>query len=96
MCGIGDVDNGRAVRLVLAGLRIDGRRDIVGSTVMSDIGDPAIALVVDRRLIGAARLQIVGADKLHIGGFGRRANHLLLSLRAGEARNESHRGKRDK
>jgi len=96
LLGIGDVDDRRAVRLGLAGLRIERRRNIVGAAVMSDIGDPAVALMMDGRLIGAARLLIVAADQFHVGGFGRRADHLLLRLRAGETRNKSHRGKRDR
>ncbi len=65
-------------------MRIDRLRNVVGAAVVADIGDPAVALVMDGRLIGAARLQIVGADQLHVGGFRRRADHLLL--RVGEAR----------
>ena len=78
MRGIGDVDDRGAVRLGLAGQRIDRRGNVVGAAVMADIGDPAVALMMDGRLIGAARLQIVVADQLHVGGFGRRADHLLL------------------
>ena len=59
-------------------MRIDGRRNIVGAAVMADIGDAAVALMMDGRLIGAARLQIAGSDQLHVGGFGRRADYLLL------------------
>jgi hypothetical protein len=44
---------------------------------MADVSDPAIALLVDRRLVGAAPLQIVVADEIHI---------LALRLRLGEAR----------
>ena len=79
--GIGDVDDRGAVRLGLAGLRIDRRRDIVGAAVMADIGDPALALLVDGRLIGAARLQVVEADEPHVGGFRRRADFLRLGIR---------------
>ena len=59
-------------------MRIDRRRDIVAAAVMADIGDPAVALMMDGRLIGAARLQVAGSDQLHVEGFGRRADHLLL------------------
>ena len=41
---------------------------------MTDIGDPAITLFVDRRLIGASRLQIVRADEAHVQSFRRVAN----------------------
>src|SRR4029077_6817755 len=44
------------------------------------------ALMMDGRLIGAARLQVAISDQLHVGGFGRRADHLLLRLGAGDAR----------
>ncbi len=76
--GIGDVDDRGAVRLRLAGLRIDRRRDVVAATVMADIGDPAVALMMDGRLIAAARLQVVGSDQPHVESFRRRADHLLL------------------
>jgi hypothetical protein len=59
---------------------------IVGAAVMADIGDPALALMMDGRLIGAARLQVVIADQFHVGGFGRRADDLALSLRDPAAR----------
>ena len=78
MRGIGDVDDRGAVRLGLAGHRIDRIGNVVGAAVMADIGDPAVALMMDGRLIGAARLQVVVADQLHVGGFGRRPDHLLL------------------
>src|SRR6185436_9078703 len=76
--GIGDIDDRRAVWLRLAGLRINRRRNIVAAAVMADIGDPAVALMMDGRLITAARLQVVGSNQLHVEGFGRRADHLLL------------------
>src|SRR3954452_21452222 len=76
--GIGDVDDRCAVRFGLAGLRVDGRRNIVAATVMADIGDPAVALMMDGRLIAAACLQVAGSNQLHVAGFGRRPNHLLL------------------
>ena len=48
---------------------------------MADVGDPALSLVMNRRLIGAARLQVVIANELHIAFFfllrlsrGRKAN----------------------
>ncbi len=86
--GIGDVDDRGAVRLGFAGLRIDRRGNVVGAAVMADIGDPALALVMDGRLVGAARLQIVGADEAHVGRFRRRADFLRLRhlqlQRAGE------------
>ena len=83
--GIGDVDDRGAVRLGFSGQRIDRRRNIVGPAVMSDIGNPAVALMMDGRLVGAARLQIVVADQPHVGGFGRRTDHLLLGIGASTA-----------
>ncbi len=76
MRGIGDVDDRGPVRLGLPGQGIDGVGNFVGAAVMTDIGDPAVALMMDGRLIGAARLQIAVADELHVGGFGRRADFL--------------------
>jgi hypothetical protein len=45
---------------------------------MADVGDPAVALMMDGRLIAAARLQVAGSNQLHVARFGRRADHLLL------------------
>ena len=59
--------------------------EFVGAAVMADIGDPAVALVMDGRLIGAAGLQVVVPDQLHVGGFGRRPDHLLLGKGAAAA-----------
>ena len=78
--GIGDVDDRRAVGLGLSGHRIDRCRNVVGAAVMADIGDPAVALAVDRRLIGAARLQVAPAGQPHVRGFRRRADLLLLGV----------------
>ena len=78
---IGDVDDRGAVVLGLAGQRIDRRRHVVGAAVMADIGDVAVALLVDGGLVGRARLQVVPADQLHVGGFRRRADLLFLRQR---------------
>ena len=48
---IGDVEQGGAVVFLLSGKRIRLR-----TTVMANVGDPALTLLVDGRLIGAARL----------------------------------------
>ena len=58
--------------------RIDRLRHRIGAAVMADIGDVAVALLVDDRLVGAARLQVVVADQAHVLGFGRSADALLL------------------
>ena len=34
--------------------------------VVADVGDPAISVFVDHRLVRASRLQIVEADQLHV------------------------------
>ena len=67
--GIGDVEDRGAVELGLPGQRIERLRHRLGAAVMADIGDVAIALFVDDRLVGAARLQIVEADEAHVLGF---------------------------
>src|SRR6185437_6172016 len=68
--------------------------DLVGAAVVPDIGDVTVALVMDGRLIGAAPLQIIIADQFHVGGFGRRPDHLLL--RPGAATGgECNRNQRD-
>ena len=86
--GIGDVDDRGSVRLGLSGQGVDGIGNSVGAAVMADIGDPAVALVMDGRLIGAARLQVVASDQPHVGGFRRRADHLLLRGSDAAGRNE--------
>jgi hypothetical protein len=45
--------------------------------MMTDIGDVAITLMMDGRLIGAPALKIVVADKAHIHRLGRRPDLLL-------------------
>ena len=37
---------------------------------MADVGDEAIALLVDERLVGAAALQVAVADQLHVALLG--------------------------
>ena len=88
---VGDVDDRGAVGLGLAGHRIERRRDVVGAAVMADIGDPALALLVDGRLVGAARLKVAPAEQLHVGGFGRVAHFLLLCGRAHRHEREADR-----
>src|SRR4030095_15977753 len=39
-------------------------------TMVADVCEPAIALLVDDRLVGAPALQIVRADELHAAAFG--------------------------
>jgi hypothetical protein len=68
---VGDVEDGGAVVFDQAGERVER-----GAPMVADVDDPAAALMVNRRLIGAAALEIVGTDKLHVAGF-----WLLLGLR---------------
>ena len=58
---IGDVDDRSAVVFRVAGDRID-----VFAAVVADIGDPAITLLDDQRLVGTARLQVVVTDQAHV------------------------------
>src|SRR5262249_9205534 len=80
---IGDVDDRGAVELLLSGERIERFRVPRAPAVMADIGDVAPALLEDGRLIGAARLQVVVADKPHVLGFRRITDlgHLQPGLR---------------
>jgi len=39
-------------------------------TVVADVGDHAPALLMDRRLVGRAALQVVVADQLHVVSLG--------------------------
>ena len=64
---IADVDDGRAVRLHMAGQWIEGL-----AAVVADVGDPSLALPVDRRLIGAAALETIVPGQDHVQRFGRR------------------------
>src|SRR2546423_15254463 len=59
--GIGHIENGSAVGLLRVAQRIARM-----AAVMPDVGDPAIALPMDERLVGAAALEIVRADELHV------------------------------
>src|SRR5882757_6629973 len=89
---VSDIDDRGSVRLRLPRHRIDGRRHVIGAAVMADIGDPAIALVMDGRLIGATRLEIVAADQLHVGSLRRRADRLLLRVGGGAASEKDEAG----
>ena len=59
------VDDRRAVRLLFSRQRVH-----CDATVVANIRDPAIALPFDLRLVRAASLQIVVADKLHVAAVG--------------------------
>ena len=67
---IGHIDERGAVELGLSRQRIYRLLVFRNSAVMADIGNPAVALMMDPRLIGAAPLQIVVADEAHIAGLG--------------------------
>jgi len=62
---VGHVDDRRAIVLVDAGERISRLAPVV-----ADEGDEAPALLVDRRLVGRAPLEIVVTDQLHVSRFG--------------------------
>ena len=59
--GIGDVEDRRAVLLELAVERVHA-----APAVRADVGDPALALALDGRLVRAARREIVKADAAHV------------------------------
>lgn len=61
---VGDLDDGSAVVLLASGQRI-GR----APGVVPDVGDPPLALLLDDRLVGAASVQAVGADELHVAAI---------------------------
>jgi hypothetical protein len=67
---VGHVDDRGAVVFGLPSQRVDRLLGFRNAAVMADIGDPAVALVVDDRLIGTARLQIAVADQRHVAGLG--------------------------
>ena len=71
---IGHIDDRGAVVFGLSGQSVDRLRHLGRSAVMSDIGDIAAALMMDRRLICAAAVQIIVADEPHILGFRRIAD----------------------
>src|SRR5947207_15424335 len=73
---VGHIGDRGAGELRLSGQRVDRFLRCRDAAVMADIGNPAVALMMDPRLIGAAPLQIVVADKAHIAGLG-----LVLSER---------------
>ena len=49
------------------------------AAVVADVGDPAVALLLDHGLIGAAGLQVVVADQLHVVVFRRTLGRTLCS-----------------
>ena len=53
---------------------------------MADVGDPAAALLVNDGLVGAAALQIVVADELHVALLGFVLRHGLADERDAERR----------
>ena len=62
---IGNINNRRAVKFRAAIERIHLGR----AAVMPDIGNPAIALLLDFRVISTARVQIDMSQKRHVAGF---------------------------
>jgi hypothetical protein len=87
---IGHVDDRSAVGLFLPRDRVDR-----ASAMMPHIGDPAVTLLLDLRLIRAASLQVVVADELHVGTVGAFAVSMTgLSLRCnGRAEEDRQRHK---
>src|ERR1700694_3874928 len=65
MLGIGDVDERSSVGLHLAG---EGVKLL--AAMVADVGDPAIALLLDNGLIGASGLQVVVTHQIHVAGSG--------------------------
>src|SRR5262249_14993677 len=76
---IGAAEDRGAVVFGLSGHSVDRPRHLGRSAVMSDIGDIAAALMMDRRLICASAVQIIVADEPHIPGFRRIADLGCLS-----------------
>src|SRR5262249_11359524 len=66
-------DRGAAV-FGLSGQSVHGLWHVYRSTVMPDIGDVAVALMMDRRLVSATGVQIVVSDESHISCFRRIAD----------------------
>ena len=62
---IGDIENRSAVALLFSRQGIE-----LTASMVADVGDPAISLFVDDRLVRASRLQIAEADQLHVVHFG--------------------------
>src|SRR5262249_17394961 len=71
MSRIGHVNNRRSVEFRMASQRIYWFRNSVASAVVSNVGDSAIPLMVNGRLICRATLQIVKSHKAHVRGFRR-------------------------
>ena len=74
---VGDVDDRRAVEFQLPGERIERLWHLRRAAMMADIGDVAIALAMDGRLIGAAPLKVIVADQAHVHRLGWRPDLLL-------------------
>ena len=69
--GFGDVDDRGAIEFGLAGELVDRLGHVARAAVMTDISDIAVALMMDDRLVSAARLQVGMAQKRHVLGLGR-------------------------
>ncbi len=82
--GIGHIEDRSAVVLLFPG---KGIQQIVA--VMPDIGDPTAALFVDDGLIGAAALEIVVTDELHVALLGLVLRRHGLREQGSEYRNPS-------
>src|SRR4029077_18181221 len=87
---IGHVEDRGAVELSLPGELVHRLWHVRRAAMVADIGDVAVALLMDGRLIGRARLQVVHTDEAHVGGFGRIADLRRLGERGGEQK-RSHR-----
>jgi hypothetical protein len=73
---IGYVENRGSVKFGMAGQWICWLWDRIGSTVVANIGNPAIPLMMNGRLIRRATLQIVKSDQAHVRNFRRIADFL--------------------
>jgi len=65
----------------LAGELVDRLGHVARAAVMTDISDIAVALMMDDRLVSAARLQVVVASEAHVFGFRRIADLRRLCQR---------------
>ena len=63
---IGDIDDRGPIKLLLFRYRVHRLWDRIRAAMMPDIGDPAITLVMNGRLISRASLQVIETDKPQI------------------------------
>src|SRR5262249_37641153 len=92
---VSHLDDRSAAEFRLPGEPIERLWHLRRAAMMADIGDVAIALMMNGWLIGAAPLEIIVADRAHVHRLGRRPD-LLLARGCRDDRRKNHRPEESK